>query len=74
MLMVKEELLAEIEQLPDHRLAELLAFVRYILYQEQQRHQIPPTDEDQEDPWANFIGAASYGPLAQSIDDELYGE
>ena len=72
-MIVKEELLAEIEQVPDYRLSEVLDFVRYIQYQERQRHQADHTNGDQEDPWANFVGAVSHGSLAQNIDEELYG-
>jgi hypothetical protein len=72
-MIVKEELLAEIEQVPDYRLSEVLDFVRYIQYQERQRHQPQHTNGDQGDPWANFIGAVSHGSLAHDIDEELYG-
>lgn len=71
-MMVKEELLAEIEQVPDYRLSDVLDFVRYIQYQERQRHQAPHTNGDQEDPWADFIGASSVEPFADKIDEELY--
>jgi hypothetical protein len=70
--MIKEELFTEIEQLPDHRLYELLEFARYLHYQEDQRKAQVTTNGDSEDPWANFIGASSVEPFADKIDEELY--
>jgi hypothetical protein len=70
---IKEELLTEIEYLPDYRLHEVLGFVRYLRYQESQLKGQVTTNGDGKDPWGDFIGAVSHGSLAQDIDDELYG-
>jgi hypothetical protein len=71
MVMVKEELIAEIEHLPDYRLQEVLHYVRYLHYQEQQR-KAQVTNGDREELWADFVGAVSVEPFADNIDDQLY--
>jgi hypothetical protein len=70
--MIKEELLTEIEYLPDDRLHEVLGFVRYLRYQESQRQEQVTTNGSGKDPWADFIGASSVEPFADKIDEELY--
>jgi hypothetical protein len=62
---LKQELLAEIEKLPDSQLSAVLEFVNTL--------QLPtqPALKEQ-DPLSSFIGAVSHGSLAHSIDPELY--
>lgn len=73
---IKEELQKGIEQLPEHRIPEVLQFVNFLLYS-QERFLSQDTDKIEEvggDPLDNFIGAVELGSLAQNIDGELYGE
>jgi hypothetical protein len=79
---VKQELLGEIEKLPEYRLQEVLQFVSFLLYcQNQNSYKYPGDWEQQEkrdasagnpDPLSEFIGAVSHGSLAQNSDTELY--
>ncbi|NER03272.1 MAG: DUF2281 domain-containing protein [Okeania sp. SIO3C4] len=74
---VKEELQRRIEKLPEHKIPEVLQFVNFLLYSQEQLFS-PPFDTKEalkeSDPLADFIGAVECGSLAQNIDSELYGE
>jgi len=73
---LKQELLVEIEKLPEYKLQEVLNFVSFLSqkgryspgYQEQGKALDP-----EKDPVLQFIGGVSHGSLAQGIDEELYG-
>ena len=72
----KQELLNEIEKLPESSLPAVLDFVRFLQWQQSDRYtgsQLPngPLDPNQ-DPLLRFIGGISHGSLAQAIDEELY--
>ncbi len=79
---VKQELLREIEKLPEHKLPEVLQFVSFLLFsqnhnfQRNQNHlehqKKNDTSDANPDPLADFIGAVSHGALAQNTDRELY--
>lgn len=75
--MIKEELLTEIEYLPDYRLHEVLGFVRYLRYQESQLKGQVATNGDGEDTWVDdpllaMIGSVSVEPFADKVDELLY--
>ena len=74
MMYTKEKLLAEIESLPDHRVAEVLDYIYFLQYQE--RHwsssEFPMVAVTDTDPLDQFIGGIEHGHLAQRIDDGLY--
>ncbi len=79
---VKQELLEEIEKLHEYRLQEVLQFVNFLLYcQNQNIYKYSANWQQQEkrdtsagntDPLSEFIGAVSHGSLAQDSDSELY--
>ena len=68
MATIKEQLLNEIEILPDESLKELLDFAEYL-------HSIKKSESimDDDNPILKFIGGVSHGSLAKGIDEELYG-
>jgi hypothetical protein len=74
---LKQQLLAEIEQLPEDRLPELLNFVRFLEWQNHSpitAESAPGKLDPARDPILSFIGGVSHGTLAQAIDEELYEE
>ena len=74
---VKEELQRGIEKLPEHKIPEVLQFVNFLLYSQEQFFSKSWEKREvfrESDPLANFIGAIECGSLAQNIDAELYGE
>jgi hypothetical protein len=68
MATIKQQLLSEIEVLPDESLKELLDFAEYL-------HKIKESKNlmNDENPILKFIGGVSHGSLAEKIDEELYG-
>jgi hypothetical protein len=72
---LKEQLIKELEKLPEDRLREVFDFVGYLLAREGQGSPSKPSDDldPQQDPLLQFIGGVSYGFLAKEIDKELYG-
>jgi hypothetical protein len=68
MATIKQQLLSEIEVLPDESLKELLDFAEYL-------HKIKENKSimNEENPILKFIGGVSHGSLAKGIDEELYG-
>ena len=68
MATIKQQLLSEIEVLPDESLKELLDFAEYL-------HKIKESKSimNEENPILKFIGGVSHGSLAKRIDEELYG-
>lgn len=73
---VKEELQRRIEKLPEHKIPEVLQFVNFLLYSQEQLFSLPFEKKEvkESDPLADFIGAVECGSLAQNIDSELYRE
>jgi hypothetical protein len=71
----KEQLIEELEKLPEVRLREVLDFVGYLRTKEgNDAARKPPEDLDpKKDPLLKFIGGVSHGSLAKGIDEELYG-
>ncbi|MCB0035178.1 MAG: DUF2281 domain-containing protein [Anaerolineales bacterium] len=72
MTVVKEKLLAEIETLPEHRIAEVLDYIHFLQYQESHLMGETAAVENGTDPMSEFIGGVEVGNLAQDIDEELY--
>lgn len=68
---VKEKLLLEIEDLPEHRLPEVLDFVAFLRHQDQKATDKTPASSSR-DPFQEYIGGVEHGALASDIDQELY--
>ncbi len=68
MTKTKQQLLSEIEVLPEESLKELLDFAEYL-------HKMKESKDlmNKENPILEFIGGVSHGSLARKIDEELYG-
>ena len=66
MTAIKQQLINEIEELPEESLKELLDFAEYL-------HKMKESKgvTDKENPIIKFIGGASHGSLAQKIDEDL---
>jgi hypothetical protein len=75
---IKQEILSEIEKLPEQKLPEVLDFVSFLLFKEGSHASPLPKQttelNPQDNPLLQFIGAVSHGALAQDIDEELYGQ
>ena len=71
---IKEELQRGIEKLPDHKIPEVLQFVNFLIYSQEQFFAIDADkkEEMEDDPLADFIGAVEVASLTQNIDEELY--
>lgn len=74
---IKEKLQRGIDKLPEHKIPEVLQFVNFLLYSQQQvfcqSQEDIQTEEKREvlrerDPLDNFIGAVECRSLAQNID------
>jgi hypothetical protein len=72
---LKEQLIKELEKLPETRLREALDFVGYLRAREdtEAARKLPHNLDPQKDPLLKFIGGVSHGSLAKDIDEELYG-
>jgi hypothetical protein len=68
MATIKQQLLSEIEILPDESLKELLDFAEYLHKMKESK-----SIKNEENPIIKFIGGVSHGSLAKIIDEELYG-
>lgn len=68
MTTIKQQLLSNIEVLPEESLKELLDFAEYLRKMKENKAII-----NEEDPILKFIGGVSHGSLAKKIDEELYG-
>ncbi len=72
---IKEQLILEIEQMPDALLEEFLDLIRLTKArrQIQPRFTVPPSSSSNwVDPLIGFIGATHHGNLAAAIDATLY--
>ncbi len=74
---LRQQLIQEIDRLPEFRLQEVLDFVLFLFSQEkrgswQQEVQARrlPLDNN---PLLHLIGDVTHGALAQDIDEDLYG-
>lgn len=72
---LKEELQQELEYLSIQNLQELLSFVRYLKFKElnQEIATLKPDLDPKDDPILQLIGMADAPPLANDIDEILYG-
>lgn len=74
---LKQQLLRKIEQLPEDKLAEVVAFAQFLAtrrvtqYPSVQESAI--TSRHGHDPLTTFIGGVSHDALADQVDEELYG-
>jgi len=72
--MFKKEILAEIDNLPDAKIPEVLDFIKFLSFQ----HRISKNKSSvkkglfSENPMDKFIGGVEHGSLAKGIDKELY--
>ena len=69
---VKEKLLAEIQTLPDHRVAEVLDYIHFLQYQERYLVSTSTSPVVDSSPLHQFIGGVEHGTLAQNIDNDVY--
>lgn len=72
---LKEQLIKELEKLPEVHLREALDFVGYLRTKEgnEAAKKLPEDLDPKKDPLLKFTGGVSHGSLAQEIDEELYG-
>ncbi len=72
----KEQLVQEIEKLPEEQLQEVLDFVGHLRAKDSRKAAaMPQKDLDpQGDPVLKLFGIADVEPFSQNIDQELYGE
>lgn len=84
---LKQQLLYEVEHLPEDKLAEVIHFAQFLARKQRRTHQQKPhqssdTTQDpllaligssDEEPLNVFVGGVSHGSLASNIDEELYG-
>jgi len=68
---LQDQIIQEIEQVPDSLLEEILDFILFTKSR-RQLHTVQPTDPDHTDPLIDFVGAVNAGNLAQGIDETLY--
>lgn len=68
---LQDQIIQEIEQVPDSLLEEILDFILFAKSR-RQLHNVHPTDPDHTDPLVDFVGAVNAGELAQEIDETLY--
>lgn len=64
---IREQVLTEINQLPQEKLNLVLEFVNTLKYSNGNRK-----EEITKDPLAKFIGAVSQGDIANNLDEDLY--
>lgn len=74
--LIKEQLLTDIEKLPEDSLGEVLNFVSFLLWQKSKRQAQVETQATtpEQDPMQAFIGGVTHGALAERIDEGLYGD
>ncbi|MCK4391507.1 hypothetical protein KAX17_01200 [Candidatus Bipolaricaulota bacterium] len=72
---LKDQLIKELEKLPEVRLREALDFVGYLRTKEGNEAARKSSEDldPQKDPLLEFIGGVSHEALAKEIDEELYG-
>jgi len=68
---LQDQIIQEIEQVPDSLLEEILDFILFTKGR-RQRHTIHSNAADSADPLVDFVGAVNAGNLAQGIDETLY--
>lgn len=71
---IKEKLFAAIEDIPESKLGEVLDFTEFIIARERIKQESRLELEPEKDPIMGYIGGVTHGSLAESIDNDLYGE
>jgi hypothetical protein len=76
---IKEQLLREIEKLPEDKMIEVLDFVEFLMAKQRRRSENTSfhavTNEQQDDSWCRFIGGIDEEPITTgNLDDEIYGQ
>ena len=74
--LLRQSLLTKLDQLPDTELANVLSYVSFLIYQQNQKAQPIGQPADNQvtpsDPLQSFIGQVSHGSLAENIDSDAY--
>ena len=71
--LIKEKVLAALEELPEEKVKELLNFIESLLLSEKVKKSVPKLDPAK-DPILKLIGSIDVEPFADRIDEELYGD
>jgi hypothetical protein len=71
---LKEKLLAEIEALPENRVADVIEYIHFLRDQEKhlRRGEKTTLTVAYSDPKRQYIGGVEHGSLAQNIDEDVY--
>jgi hypothetical protein len=71
---LKEQLIKELEKLPEVRLREALDFVGYLRTKEgnEAARKLPKDLDPKKDPILRLMGIADVEPFSKDIDEELY--
>ena len=71
---IRDQLLHDIEKLPEEFIKELLDYADYLVVKSKKLKKININKNiTDENPLLEYIGGDSIGNLAQNIDEELYG-
>ena len=71
---MRNQLLHDIEKLPEEFIKELLDYADYLVVKSRKLNKINNNKKNaKENPLLDYIGGDSIGNLAQNIDEELYG-
>lgn len=71
---MRDQLLHDIEKLPEEFIKELLDYANYLVVKSRKLNKINNNKKNAEkNPLLDYIGGDSIGNLAQNIDEELYG-
>lgn len=70
---VRERIADVLDNLPEHRQAEVLDFARFLQVRERRAQPVTSEKPPAEDLLADYVGGVEHGRLAQGIDEELYG-
>ena len=71
----KQQLLFEIEHLPNASIAELQSFIQYLKFKQSSTDSISGKEQVQapeQDPLLHAIGTIDVAPFSETIDDTLY--
>jgi len=71
----KQQLLFEIEQLPNTHIAELQNFIQYLKFKQSSTSSISGEEQvrvPERDPILHAIGSIEAAPFSETIDDTLY--
>ena len=74
--LLRQSLLTKLDQLPDTEIANVLSYVSFLLYQQNQKappiNQLADNPVNPPDPLQSFIGQVSHGSLSENIDGDAY--